>query len=135
MGIAGIALLDWLAYDGWLAISWKASVFGALFAGGFFAVAALVAWAIRGAEALGQGDVKLVAMIGAFLGPMPGGMLVMMMASVMGSVVGIAASLLTGSRPWVPFGPALAVAAVIYILVGDAVVELFFPGMIAFYGA
>ena len=129
LGVVGIALLGWLGYDGWLAIDWRQSVGGALFAGGMFTFAALGARIARGVEALGWGDVKLVAMIGAFLGPLPGAMMVMLIGSIVGATTGILAVIILRSRPWLPFGPALAVAAALYVFFGHEMVDLLFPGM------
>lgn len=127
--ILGCAALAWSGYDGWLAQPWAASVGGALLGGGLFTFAALVARGLLGVDGLGWGDVKLIAMIGAFLGPMPGVMLVMLMASGIGSVLGLVALVAVRGRSYLPFGPSLAVAAVTYVLWGRQVVDLLFPGM------
>jgi leader peptidase (prepilin peptidase)/N-methyltransferase len=65
---------------------------------------------------LGLGDVKLLAMIGAFLGPM-GVLQTILIASIVGLVVGLAWAALT--RSWSsPFGfaPAIAVGAAVAML-------------------
>ena len=75
---------------------------------------------IRGHEGLGMGDVKMLAMIGAFLGWKL--MLVtLLVASFSGSLVGvgfIAAG--KGARYALPFGTFLAVGALVAITLGDA---------------
>jgi leader peptidase (prepilin peptidase)/N-methyltransferase len=84
----------------------------ALGAGGLF----LVAFAyekIAGHEGMGLGDVKMLGMIGAFLGP--GGVLVTLLAaSVSGSIVGVALILAKGGdgKTRLPFGVFLAIGAV-----------------------
>ena len=68
---------------------------------------------IRGKEGLGFGDVKMVAMIGAFLG-LQGALLTMIIGSVMGSVVGIAFILIRKkdmASYELPFGSFLGIAA------------------------
>ncbi len=129
VAIGCILLLSWLGYDGWLAMDWRRSVGGAVFAGGLFGFAALVAGAVRGSEALGFGDVKMIAMIGAFVGPLPGVMAVMIMGSILGTAVGLALILIYWRRPWIAFGPALATGAALYVLFGREIVNFFFPGM------
>jgi len=66
---------------------------------------------------LGFGDVKLLAMIGAFVGP--GGVIeTLLAASIVGLALGVASALLT--RRWdspFGFGPALAVGALLVVLV------------------
>lgn len=131
LGVASVALLAWLGYDGWLATSWRSSVLGAAFGGGFFAVTGLLARFLSGREALGFGDVKLIAMIGAFLGPLPGVLLVMLIGSLIGSVIGILATLILWRRPMLPFGPPLAIGALVYVLYGDLLLRAFFPAMAA----
>ncbi len=135
LGIGSAALLQWLGYDGWLAIPWREAVGGALFGGGMFALAAIVARGLRGTDALGWGDVKLVAMIGAFLGPLPGVMIVVLIGSVLGAVTGLAALVVLRARPWQPFGPSLALGAAAYVLYGREIVESLFPGLYAFIRA
>lgn len=63
--------------------------------------------------AMGYGDVKLFAALGAFLGPV-GTLAAFMLAVLVGTVVGIPARLLGGGRE-MPFGPSLAIGAVIAI--------------------
>lgn len=130
LGILGALVLEWVGYEGWVAPDWRRAVLGALLAGGFFANTAIIARFLKGQEALGWGDVKLIAMIGAFVGPLPGAMVVMLLGSVIGSIVGIGATLYLRRRPYLPFGPALAAAALLWVLYGDRMVEAFFPGMV-----
>ncbi|MEP6769581.1 MAG: prepilin peptidase [Acidobacteriota bacterium] len=84
----------------------------ALGAGGLFLVAFLYE-KIAGHEGMGLGDVKMLGMIGAFLGP-AGVLLTILLASLSGSVVGIALIASgTGTRKLrLPFGVFLAIGAV-----------------------
>ncbi len=70
-------------------------------------------------EAMGFGDVKFIAAIGAFLG-LRAVFFTILGGSVIGAVVGLT-MILIGRREWsarIPFGPYLALAAVIWIFFG-----------------
>jgi leader peptidase (prepilin peptidase) / N-methyltransferase len=70
-------------------------------------------------EAMGLGDVKFMAAIGAFLG-WPGVLFSLAISAVIGSLFGIAL-ILVNKRNWssrMPYGPYIAVAAVIWIFGG-----------------
>lgn len=75
-------------------------------------------------EAMGLGDVKLIAMIGAFTG-WAGPLFTIPAASLIGAVYGIV-TILLGRRDWslkIPFGPYLALGAVLWIFCGKQLVE------------
>lgn len=99
-------------------------------AGGLF----LVGWIyrrVRGRDGMGFGDVKLAAMLGAFLG-LPGLVLTVLLASVLGSITGIAlvASRRGSGATALPFGSFLAPAGAVAILWGPRLWEWylgFFP--------
>lgn len=66
---------------------------------------------VRGIEGLGMGDVKMLAMIGAFLGA-PLTLLTLFAASFLGVIVGVPLMILTRNRQYpVPFGTLLSVSA------------------------
>ncbi len=80
-----------------------------------------IIWGIRFAgkymfaqEAMGFGDLKLMALLGAVTG-VAGVFMVLIIASVVGSLVGILRYLLTGERD-LPFGPLLIVGALVVFL-------------------
>jgi leader peptidase (prepilin peptidase)/N-methyltransferase len=75
---------------------------------------------------MGGGDVKLLAMIGAFLG-WPSIPITLFIASLLGSVVGIACMLLTGAgrRLALPFAPFLCTGALLYLFFGNEIVDLY----------
>jgi leader peptidase (prepilin peptidase) / N-methyltransferase len=78
-------------------------------------------------EAMGRGDLKFLAAIGAFLG-WRGVLFSIFAGSVVGSIVGLA-TLLIGKRVWsakLPFGPYLAFGALTWIFFGDAFVRWYF---------
>lgn len=75
-------------------------------------------WLFR-KPAMGAGDVKMMAMVGAFLGPL-GVLLTLFLGAVVGTVVFGPVSLRTGKL--VPFGIFLAVGAVVTYLFGEPLV-------------
>jgi len=78
-------------------------------------------------EAMGRGDLKFLAAIGAFLG-WRGVLFSIFAGSVAGSIVGLA-TLLVGKRVWsakLPFGPYLALGALIWIFFGEKFVRWYF---------
>ncbi|MFH1798039.1 MAG: prepilin peptidase [Candidatus Omnitrophota bacterium] len=75
-------------------------------------------------EALGGGDVKLMAMIGAFIG-WKLVILTFFLAPVLGSGVGIFMKFKMG-RDIIPYGPYLAIAAIVSLLYGDKILDRLF---------
>jgi leader peptidase (prepilin peptidase)/N-methyltransferase len=77
-------------------------------------------------EAMGLGDVKFMAAIGAFLG-WQGAVFSLMASSLIGSVVGVALIVMRRSE-WsskIPYGPYIALAAAIWAFVGKKYIEPF----------
>jgi leader peptidase (prepilin peptidase)/N-methyltransferase len=103
---------------------WLASLLGVLLgAGVLFAIMEVYA-RTRGFEGLGMGDVKMLAMIGAFLG-WPLMLLTLVLASFAGSLVGLGlmAARRAGGRTALPFGTFLAVGALVAAVAGDEIVR------------
>ena len=104
-------------------VEWVDSLIGGLLGGGLLY---FVAWAylrLRGREGMGMGDVKMMLLVGAFLG-WQGALITIFLGSLIGSVVGIAMIKLT-RKGWeyaLPFGTFLAAAGVIADFYGQ---ELF----------
>ncbi len=117
VGVAGAALLGWLGYTG--APTWQGSVVGALVGGGSLGAVVGAYWLIRREEGMGMGDVKLLAMLGAWFGA-TAAITILMIASVGGSVVGLtmAAIKRKSLRLALPFGPFLALGAAIWLFAG-----------------
>lgn len=105
---------------------WVASAIGILVGGGMLWLVAEVYYRIRHEEGLGMGDVKMLAMIGAFVG-WKLTLVTLMMASLAGSVVGVAliASQRGGLKHALPFGTFLAMGAALAATVG--------PGLLGWY--
>jgi len=103
---------------------------GVLMGGGFLWAIAYIYYALRKEEGMGGGDIKLLAWIGALLGwsSIP---FVILSSSLVGAVVGILFSLKSkdGLKAVIPFGPYLALGAVLYAFwgteIGDWYLEQF----------
>ncbi len=95
------------------------SVFGLITGGGILFLIAFLYIAVRKQEGMGMGDVKLLAMIGAFLG-WKGVVFVMLVSSLLGTIIGLSIILYKkGDLKYaLPFGPFLSLAAVIYVFTG-----------------
>lgn len=96
---------------------------GALIFGGFFFVVAFIYPA-----GMGGGDVKLGFVLGTFLGYLDGiGVVLvgMFLAFLIGSLVGVGVMLFTsrGRKAMVPFGPFLALGAVLAVFIGRSIAD------------
>ena len=118
--VAGLGLALFLPSPGF----WEA-LLGALLGGGFFLVVGWVYEKFSGKTGLGGGDVKLLAMIGAFLGvgSLP---FIIFISATLGTLVGLGLTLVGGAwrgGQWrttrIPFGPFLAAAALLYLFTGE----------------
>jgi leader peptidase (prepilin peptidase)/N-methyltransferase len=109
---------------------WISSLLGVLAGGGVLLGIAEAYRRIRGQDGLGMGDVKMLAMIGAFLG-WPLMILTLVFASFSGSIVGVGlmASGRGDMQAALPFGTFLAVGALIAAVVGDPILAWY----LAFY--
>ncbi|MBI5740328.1 MAG: prepilin peptidase [Nitrospirae bacterium] len=102
----------------------KSSIIGALAGGGSFYLIAVIGKAILKKDAMGLGDIKMMAMVGGLLG-WKGVILTTFLGSLFGSVVGVSLIKLKG-REWggrIPFGPYLAAGALISLLLGEDILR------------
>jgi leader peptidase (prepilin peptidase)/N-methyltransferase len=100
------------------------SLIGILVGGGsLFLVATLYQWLFK-REGMGGGDVKLLAMIGGFLG-WTSVILTILLSSLIGSIVGITVMILKGKdfKTAIPFGPFLSIGAVISLFYGESLIR------------
>ncbi|MBI5236396.1 MAG: prepilin peptidase [Deltaproteobacteria bacterium] len=109
------------------AMNWLDSVIGALAGGGILLAIAVAYYAVAKKEGMGGGDVKLLAMIGAFIG-WQGVLMTLLLASFSGSIIGLAMMLIYGkdSKYAIPFGPFLAGGALAYLFVGSRLIAWYF---------
>jgi len=106
---------------------WVNSLLGILLGGGGLLSLGLLGDFLFKKESLGGGDVKLAAMLGAFLGWQK--VLFVFMASAVLGLIGAAIMMAISSRMrenhQIPFGPFLATAAVIALLFGEQLIQLY----------
>jgi leader peptidase (prepilin peptidase)/N-methyltransferase len=112
-------------------VALAASVLGAVIGGGLLWVVAEAYLRFRGIEGMGFGDVKMMAMVGAFLGA-PLALLTIMVGSLLGSVVGlIFIKLADKTRQYeLPFGTFLSFAGIVAVLYGDQLVRWYVEHLI-----
>jgi leader peptidase (prepilin peptidase)/N-methyltransferase len=105
-------------------MSWLESLFGILIGGSFLLLVATGYKWLTGREGMGGGDVKLLAMIGAWLGwkAIP---FVLFSSSLIGVLIGGGSLLINkkGLRYKIPFGPFLALSSIIYIFFGPEIIN------------
>jgi len=99
------------------------SLAGIAVGGGILWLIAEVWFRVRKVEAMGFGDVKMLALVGAVLGVKLVG-LVFVLSSILGGIVGVVliASRRADMATKVPFGTMIAVAALVASLYGDAII-------------
>jgi leader peptidase (prepilin peptidase)/N-methyltransferase len=119
VGFAVSFLLPWLG--------WKNSLIGIVAGGGSLLIVAYGYQLLTKKEGMGGGDIKLLAMMGAFLGwrSIP---FIIFTSSLLGSVVGISLMLARkkDSQLPIPFGPFLALGALLFIFFGRQLITWYF---------
>lgn len=128
--IHGLAPTGILFVDGLRGVT--AALLGAFVGSGLILWVALVAEALLRKEAMGFGDVKLMGAIGAFCG-WEGSLFAFFGGAVIGCL------LLILFWPWmrrqdadghrIPFGPALAAGAIVYVLLAEPYVSAYFDNL------
>lgn len=110
-------------------VPWIEALIGLLIGGGMLFAIAFIYQLITKREGMGGGDIKLLAMIGAFLG-WKSLIFILLFSSFSGAVVGIAAMVIQKQdmKYAIPFGPFLSAAAVAYFFLGDAFMRLLISG-------
>jgi len=113
------------------------SILGAVVGGGFLYLLDKAALLFLGKRGMGFGDVKLIAMLGAFLG-LKGVLFIIMVSALLGSIVGVA--FIIASRRskqespdgeedmaghYLPFGPYLAAAGAMFVFFGTEAINAY----------
>lgn len=106
---------------------WVNSVLGILVGGGSLLTIAWVYALLTGKEGMGGGDIKLLAMAGALVG-WKGVLFTIFVSSAAGALIGIILMLRTrkGLKLAVPFGPFIALGAVVYVFFGPVLINWYF---------
>jgi leader peptidase (prepilin peptidase) / N-methyltransferase len=98
------------------------AVLGVVLGGGLFLLMAVLSVIILKREGMGGGDIKLIAMLGAFLG-WHAVLVTIFLAAVLGACLGLTLILLRrkGRREPLPFGPFIALGALLAMVWGDTI--------------
>lgn len=104
-------------------LPWLESLLGIFIGGGILLLIAWMYELLTKREGMGGGDIKLLAMLGAFLGwkaVLP----IVFIASLAGTLVGVPALMLSkeDGKFAIPFGPFLAFAAIVYLFWGERLI-------------
>ncbi|MCO5044413.1 MAG: prepilin peptidase [Kiritimatiellae bacterium] len=126
---AGLLASAWVPMlhgaSAWQPALWSSLWGAAVGAGSLYLVSVLGRLAFK-KDAMGMGDVKLLGAIGAFVG-WEGVVFTILLSSLLGSIIGMGLILARG-KEWqsrIPYGPYLAVAALVWILGGSAWWQLY----------
>ncbi|WP_224981718.1 prepilin peptidase [Geomonas agri] len=105
-------------------LGWLNSLIGIVAGGGSLLLIAWVYQVVAKKDGMGGGDVKLLAMMGAFLG-WKSILFIVFISSLLGSVIGVTLMLIRkkDSTLAIPFGPFLAAAAVLYVFYGRQIIR------------
>ncbi len=100
------------------------SLLGVLLGGGILYAIARLYELVRKTQGMGGGDIKLLAMIGAFCG-ITGVVFSLVAGSIVGALVGLPLMLIKGqgTKYAVPFGPFLSLGALLYVFAGDTLIN------------
>ena len=113
------------------------SIAGLFLGGGLLYVLDWVSLIVFKKRGMGFGDIKLLAMLGAFFG-VKGVLLIIVLASFFGSIIGVTMILISRKQKvitdddgnenvgyYLPFGPYIVLGGLMYIFVGPQIVEMY----------
>ena len=123
--VVGLLIQPW-----WPRTSWRSALLGAVLGAGVIVAINAVWWLLRRVQGFGLGDAKMLAMIGAFLGP-KGIAVTLLLATFSGSLFGLYLIVrrridLSGK---LPFGTFLAIGAAAALFYGPQLLDCY----LAFY--
>jgi len=111
-GLSGPYIPDWIkVHSHWHGLAW--SLTGLIAGGGLTWILRVASSVLLGQEALGLGDVTLMAMIGSFVGWQPI-LLILPLAPLCGLLIGFNSRAVTG-KTYLPYGPYLCAATLIVL--------------------
>lgn len=119
--VAGLVLQPWLPE-----VTLQSSLLAASVGGLALFLVSTLWWVWRKEEGMGLGDVKMLAMIGAFLG-LAGAAVALFLAFLLGAVTGtiLMASSRGGPKTRLPFGTFLAGSALVSLFVGRSLADAY----------
>ncbi|MDY6863181.1 MAG: A24 family peptidase, partial [Thermodesulfobacteriota bacterium] len=107
-------------------VSFLSSLIGVILAVSILGAVSYGYYLFTGSEGMGMGDIKLLAMLGAFLGwkSVP---FIIFFSSLTGTLVGLTVIFFMkkGRKYPIPFGPFLSLAGIVYLFFGDRLITLF----------
>lgn len=124
--IPGIALGVFFSFFKGTGVTLRDSLIGANIGSWFLLVLGVVFFLIRGVEAIGRGDIKYMAMAGAFLG-WRAALLILMLGSLIGTLTQIAKAIVLKEnlRGQFAFGPYLVAGTAVVLLLGRPLIDWF----------
>ena len=99
-----------------------ASLFGILVGGGSLYLVGVIGKFLFKKEAMGLGDVKLMALVGGWIG-WEAALLIFLLACLLGTVIGIINLIVTKDH-YIPFGPYLALGTLITLLYKQEIIHI-----------
>jgi leader peptidase (prepilin peptidase) / N-methyltransferase len=123
--LLGIGFRAWAAAPDWPR-GLLAGAFGALLGGGLLLAVIGAWWLVRREEGMGLGDVKMLALVGAFLG-WKGVIVTLFFASLSGAAVGLWLMRRgdAGLKTRLPFGAFLALGALVALFAGGPLADAY----------
>ena len=111
-------------------VSFVSSVTGAIVGGGLLWAVREAYFRFRGVEGMGFGDVKMMAMVGAFIG-IPLTLFTILIGSILGSVIGLLMMKFAGKDKGyeLPFGTFLSLGAILAVLSGNKLIAIYLSSM------
>ena len=106
-------------------ITWQESLLGIVTGGGFLYIIAFIYFKIRNINGMGGGDIKLLALAGAFIG-WQGVFFTIFLSSLSGIVAIVGLMLYSQNlnlKTSIPFGPFISFSAMIYLLFGRQIIH------------
>lgn len=103
------------------------SLMGVAIGGGVLLLIGVIGERILGKEAMGGGDIKLMAGIGAFVGP--GKIIwILFLSSLLGAIAGGIMRLIGKNKKWqpIPFGPFISLGSILTILFGNEIIAFYY---------
>jgi len=124
IGLALAGYLTILKHDGsFMKLEIVKSLIGGIGGAGIILIIAIVGTLIFLKDAMGMGDVRLMAMVGVYLGLFPHIPLTLIIGAITGSIIGIILMMFRGKKmdSMIPFGPFLSLGAMVSLLYGKEI--------------